>query len=226
MHAKLPQQRGLSLVELLVGLALGLFVVAVAATMLASQTQSQRRLANEQRLMQDLRTAADVIARDLRRAGHWGAAASGVRMPGASGVVANPYAALAPDAAASDAASWRTSRDAVENHAVDANEQFGLRLRNGAVELALGAGQWQSLTDAGTLVVTALEIVPSTQTLDLGSHCERACPIGDTSCPPRLQVRRMSVAITAQASSDAGVVRSLRSDVRLRNDSVTGACPA
>src|SRR5688572_15814717 len=71
-------QNGLSLVELLVGLALGLFVVAVAATLLAAQTPEQRRLAAEQRLMQDLRTATDVVTRDLRRAGHWGAAASGV----------------------------------------------------------------------------------------------------------------------------------------------------
>lgn len=219
-------QRGLSLVELLVAFALGLFVVAVAATLLVGQAQAQRRLAIEERLTQDLRTAADVIVRDLRRAGHWGAAASGVWMPAASGIAANPYAAISPDAAASDAASWRYSRDAVENHGVDANEQFGLRLRNGAIELALGAGQWQSLTDAGTLVVTAFEVVPSTQTIDLGAHCERACPAGDATCPPRLQVRRLAVAITARSSIDPAVARALRSEVRVRNDAVSGACPA
>jgi prepilin peptidase dependent protein B len=222
----ITRQRGLSLVELLVGLALGLFIVAVAATLLAAQTQGQRRLATEHRLMQDLRTATDVIGRDLRRAGHWGAAASGVWMPAASGTAANPYAALGPASAASDAASWRYSRDAIENQAVDANEQFGLRLRNGAIELALGAGQWQSLTDAGTLVVTGFEVMPRMQTIELGSHCDHACAPGDTSCPPRLQVRRLGIAITARASSDAAVERSLRSEIRVRNDAVTGACPA
>lgn len=225
MNAR-SNQHGLSLVELLVGLALGLFIVAVAGTLLVTQTPEQRRLAAEQRLMQDLRTAADVVTRDLRRAGHWGAAASGVWMPAASGVGANPYAPLAPDVAASDAANWRYSRDAVENHALDANEQFGLRLRNGAIELGLGAGQWQSLTDSGTLVVTALEVAPTVQTIELVGHCERPCPVGDPACPPRLQVRRLSLAITARSSTDAAVVRSLRSEVRVRNDAVSGACPA
>jgi prepilin peptidase dependent protein B len=222
----LSHQHGLSLVELLVGLALGLFIVAVAATLLAAQTPEQRRLAAEQRLMQDLRTATDVVTRDLRRAGHWGAAASGVWMPAASGVVANPYAALAPESSTSDAASWRYSRDAVENHTLDANEQFGLRLRNGAIELGVGAGQWQSLTDAGTLVVTALEVAPTLQTLELAGHCEQPCPVGDATCPPRLHVLRLALAITARSATDATVVRSLRSEVRVRNDAVSGACPA
>ena len=66
-------QRGLSLVELLVGLALGLLVVAGGAALLARQhLREHRALLLEARLMQDLRTAADLVARDLRRAGYWG----------------------------------------------------------------------------------------------------------------------------------------------------------
>ena len=64
--------RGLTLVELLVGLALALLVAAGGAALLTSQLREHRALVLESRLMQDLRTAADLIARDLRRAGHWG----------------------------------------------------------------------------------------------------------------------------------------------------------
>lgn len=216
---------GVSLVKLLVGLALGLFIVAVAATLLAAQTREQRSLVTEQRLMQELRSTSDLIARDLRRAGHWGAAAAGVWMPGASGVATNPYAALAPDASASNAASYHYSRDASENGVVDANESFGLRLRNGAIEQALGAGQWQSLTDAGTLTVTAFDVSATTQAFSLEAHCPLSCPAGETSCP-RQHVRSLAIAITARSSIDANVVRSLRSEVRVRNDAVSGACPA
>ena len=223
-HLRHGRVRGLTLVELLVGLALGLFVVAAAATLLAAQGREQRSQAAETRLMQDLRTATDVIVRDLRRAGHWGAAGSGVWATGASGVAANPYAALAPEAAASAGASYRYSRDAVENGVVDANEAFGLRLRNGAIELALGAGQWQSLTDTGTLTVTAFDVVPTVHEVDLQAHCALACPAGSTSCPPRQQVRRLAVTITARSSIETSVVRSLRGEVRVRNDTVLGAC--
>ena len=221
-----PGQHGLSLVELLVGIALGLVVVAATILLLGGQLREHRNLAVDTRLMQDLRTASDIVTRDLRRAGHWGDAAAGVWSTGASGVAANPYVALTPTAAASDAASFRYSRDTTENHVVDTNEQFGLRLRNGAIELLLGAGSWQSLTDAGTLTVTTFRITPVTQELDLSEHCATPCPAATPACGPRQQVRSLAVDIQARSAFDPQVIRSLHSDVRVRNDAVTGACPA
>jgi type IV pilus assembly protein PilW len=220
MTASASRSRGLSLVELLVGLALGLFIVAAATTLLTSLGHEQRLLAVESRLMQDLRTATDVISRDIRRAGFWGAAAA------ASSAASNPYAALSQAAGASGPLGYRYSRDSVENNLLDSNEEFGLRLRNGAIELALGAGQWQSLTDAGTLTITAFEIVPTVHELSLEDHCAAPCPAGSTTCPPRQQVRHFAIAISARSPLDAAVVRSLRSDVHVRNDAVSGACPS
>ncbi|HRP28880.1 MAG TPA: prepilin-type N-terminal cleavage/methylation domain-containing protein, partial [Burkholderiaceae bacterium] len=149
----LAARRGFTLVELLVGLALALLVVAGGGALLTSQIRDHRALVLEARLMQDLRTAADLVARDLRRAGYWGDAGAGVWSADAA-PRDNPYAALAPDDAASDAASLRYSRDTAENHVVDGNEQFGFRLRNRAIEIQLGSGNWQALTDATLLAVT------------------------------------------------------------------------
>ena len=217
---------GFTLVELLVGLALGLLVVAAGTLLLAQQLREQRALLVEARLMQDLRTAADLVARDLRRAGHWGDAGAGV-WSAAAAPRANPYAALAPAAAASNAASYAYSRDATENNVLDANEQFGLRLRNGAIELQLGAGNWQALTDATLLTITALEITPVLEdAIDLGALCPRPCAAGDAACPPRQFVRSVTLRIAARALSDATVSRSLQARVRLRNDALAGACPA
>jgi prepilin peptidase dependent protein B len=218
-------QRGLSLIELMVGLAIGLFITAASATLMASHLRENRSLLLEARLMQDLRTAADVITRDLRRAGHWGDATSGVWLPGTSTTSVNPYAAVAPAGAASDAVSFRYSRDGSENQLVDSNEQFGFRLRNGTIDMLLGAGNWQALTDAGTLVVTAFSVTPSTATIDLQGACSKACPSGSTHCPPQQQVRSLALLISGRAVTDPGVTRSVRSQVRLRNDHFTGACP-
>lgn len=218
-------QKGLSLVELLVGLALGLLITAAGISLLASQWREHRSSTAAMRLMQDLRSASDVVTRDLRRAGHWGDAAAALAATAASGVVTNPYAAFAPAVAASDAARFAYSRDAVENHVLDSNEQFGLRLRNGAIELQLGAGNWQALTDVGTLVVIEFSIRPRVHTLPLQEHCARPCPSG-TTCDAKLELRSLVVDITARASDDASLVRRLSSQVRLRNDGVTGACPA
>ena len=209
-------QTGLSLVELMVGLALGLFIAAAGLAAFAQQWREHRQATAAMRLTQELRSAGDVIARDLRRAGHWAA-------PAAS--APNPYAALAPQAAASDAASFAYSRDAIENQLLDGNEQFGLRLRRGVIELLLGAGNWQALTDAGTLVVTEFVVQPTIDRVSLLEHCERPCPPG-ASCEASAEVRRLAIRITARAVDDPKLVRRVESFVRLRNDAVRGACPA
>ena len=209
-------QQGLSLVELMVGLALGLLITGAGIALLASQWREQRSVTAGMRLMQDLRSASDVITRDLRRAGHWADPVA---------ATANPYGAFAPQAAASDAARFAYSRDASENHLLDNNEQYGLRLRNGVIELLLGAGNWQALTDAGTLYVTEFSVQPQRLGVSLLEHCPRPCPAGAT-CEARVEVRSVAILIAARATSDATVVRRLASRVRLRNDGVSGACPA
>ena len=217
---------GLSMVELLVGVAIGLLVAAGGAGFLAGNLRESRSLLVESRLMQDLRTAADVITRDLRRAGYWSGAEAGVWAPAASAVLANPYTAIAPVAAASDSVGFRYSRDATENHSVDTNEQFGYRLRNGTLEMQLGAGNWQALTDSGTVAITAFSVTPSTQEISLAAACPNACTASSATCPPRARVRSLALSISGRAVGDSRVTRTVRTNVRLRNDAVSGACQA
>ncbi|MBX3605297.1 MAG: prepilin-type N-terminal cleavage/methylation domain-containing protein [Piscinibacter sp.] len=219
------RERGLSLVELMVGLAVGMVVVAAAVSLFAAQTREHRRTAAELRLMQELRGATDLVARDLRRAGHWGDAAAGLWAAAASTPSANPYAAFVPVTGAATSAAYSYSRDATENHLRDSNEQFGLRLRSGVVELQLGAGNWQALTDAGSMTVTTFEIRPHLRELPLLAHCPRPCPVG-VDCTPRLQQRSLAVHIAAQATGDPSVQRQLDAEVQLRNPVVLGSCPA
>ena len=228
LHGPRPW-RGLTLVELLIGMAVGLFIVAASASLMTGNLREHRNLLIESRLMQDLRTAADIVTRDLRRAGYWGAANAGVRGNGVDAVLANPYVELSPVGAAADSVSFRFSRDATENNAVDSNEQFGFRLRNGALELQLGSGNWQSLTDANTLTVTLFSVTPTVEEISLAGLCETACPAtgsAASTCPPRQQVRSLAVVIAGHATQDARLTRSIRTQVRLRNDRLIGACPA
>jgi type IV pilus assembly protein PilW len=213
------------MVELLIGMAIGLFIVAAAGSLLTGNLRENRNLMIESRLMQDLRTAADMITRDLRRAGYWAAATAGVRTDGSAALPSNPYVDVTPLTAAADNVSFRFSRDATENNAVDSNEQFAFRLRNGAIELQLGAGNWQALTDANTLTVTEFSVTPVVEEISLAAFCTLPCPAGSTTCPPKQQVRSLAVALSGRATGDARITRSVRSQVRLRNDPVIGACP-
>jgi len=65
---------GLSIVELLVGIAIGLFILAGATLVTSTQLSNNRLLLLETQIQQDLRSTADLITRELRRSGYWGGA--------------------------------------------------------------------------------------------------------------------------------------------------------
>jgi type IV pilus assembly protein PilW len=219
----------MSLVELLIGITLGLFIVGAGLTMLVVHLRESRALIAQGRLMQDLRTATDLIARDLRRAGYWSDAPAGVwprdpaTRPGS--VASNPYTAMAVTGTTTPVVSFRFSRDAVENNRVDDNEQFGYRLRDGALEMQVGAARWQAMTDITSMKVTRLDIAPTEQVLDLDGSCQAPCPEHSTTCPPRQHVRSVTVTVSAQDVANATTERTVRTRVRVRNDEITGRCP-
>ena len=109
---------------------------------------------------------------------------------------------------------------------VDANEQFGFRLRNGVIEMQLGAGNWQALTDSGTLTVTRFSVTPTVQQIALPDFCTLPCPAGSSTCPPRLQVRSLALLIARPLGARAGA-RARRCAARCgcATTCCVGACP-
>ncbi len=219
-------QAGLSLVELMVGLTVGLFVVAGASLMASNYLTDNRRLMLETQIQQDLRATVDLIVRDIRRAGYWGSAQNGVWTPSGA-IIQNPYPAISPESPASAVQTLQYSYsldDPTENGVLDANENLGIRLRESVVEMRLGANAgWQALTDASTLSITRFDILVRSIPIDL--PCMKPCAPGAVDCPRRQSVRNVEIFIVGQAVHDPLVVRSVRSDVRIRNDQVIGACP-
>lgn len=224
-HRSIRRERGLSMVELMVGVAIGLFVVAGATVAVSNQLGDNRRLMLETQMQQDLRAAADLIARDLRRGGYWGAAESGVWNASTVSVASNPYTSMSATVSgtAASAVTFAYSRSAVENNAIDATDESGFRLSNaGVIEMRTGGG-WQALTDVNTMRVTNFQVILTKS--DIALACFNACPIGAVNCPPTQSVREFEILIDATAVHDASVQRSVRSKARLRNDVVVGACP-
>jgi prepilin peptidase dependent protein B len=219
------KSRGLTLVELLIGTALSLFIVSAGLALLTSHLHDHRSLVLEARLMQDLRAASDAMARDLRRAGHWGGATAAIWRADTP-VRANPYQALTQTGGRSDMLGLSYSRDATENHGLDDNETFGIRLRNQGIDILLGNGNWQALTDPATVIVTGLQLAPEVH--EVRAPCDLPCPPdtpGASPCPPRLQVRHVTLTLTGISPFDARVQRTLRTSVRVRNDALEGRCP-
>jgi type IV pilus assembly protein PilW len=205
------------MVELMVGVAIGLFVVAGATLAVSNQLGDNRRLMLETQIQQDLRAAADVIARDLRRAGYWANAQAGVWHAGAVSVDLNPRVALSPASGVASEVGFEYSRGN------PLNEDAGFRLVDNTIQMRVG-GQWQALTDSTTLRVTEFRVTVNRQVVALS--CLNECAGGGSACWPTQSVREIEVFIDGTAVHDPSVRRNARSNVRLRNDVINGACPA
>lgn len=216
--------RGASIIEMMVGITVGMIVLAGALTLFVGNLTSARRLAAEMRLNEDLRAAAEVVARDLRRAGYWGNAIQGTQAIGTSATTTqNPYSTMS--FGSSSAIGYGFSRDTVENNAYDAAEHFGFRLESDTLQMQTSSGTWRDLTYGSAVRITAFTLTPTQTTLPLGHLCPTTCAAGSANCPTTT-VRRVSVTLTGQSLADPSITRSYSTVVRVRGDQLSGQCPA
>jgi type IV pilus assembly protein PilW len=234
---------GLTLVELLVALAVGLVLIAATTTFVLGQLRQQRQRLSDARLDLALLRVADLAARDLRRAGHWGQADQ-AWMSGDDSRHANPHAALLPPGPDGHGGlpAWSYGRSNLDHPALqddagrDADETSALRLnpsthaidlRLSGPALAPGSGDtWQALTDPQRLRLTLWRVSRSDRVIDLLAHCPQpVCPAGDTACPPQRVIRLLSIELAGHDPTAPDRSRQLRRFVRVRNDELRGHCP-
>jgi len=223
--------RGLSLVELMVGIAVGLFIVAAATVMVSGQLGENRRLLLESQLQQDLRATSDIIARELRRSGAI-INAQNLVATASSPAQANVVSVTTPASGAHSPAeiTFKYERNTVEQG------PWGFKLDNGIIKTQLvnsitgASAGWQDLTDGTVMEVTTFSVAINREP-PIEVACPKLCPSGDTTCWPQMYVREFVVTIGARLRSAPEVQRSIRSRVRARNELVefrTGgplACP-
>ena len=246
-HAAPPRlQRGLSLVELMVGITVGLIVVAAASLMMTNQVLEHSRLMRETQLQQDLRAVGDLMLRDLRRAGFWATPEVTVWAPGQT-MTASDYSNTSPPSDTATQALYAYSSSDQYTAVPPTRPQTPARLpaesfgfqksADGILQSLLGqatfsldangnfvyqSGTWQPLTDPATLVIDDFNIKLVSQPVDLRNYCNPPC-VG--SACPQLNVRRFDIFLKAHSKQDVTVVRTLNISSRVRNDQVVGACP-
>lgn len=249
MKAFSGRQHGLSIVELMVGITVGLIVAAGASMVAVNQINEHRRLMLETQVQQDLRTAADLLQQELRRAGFRGIPEAGVWAPaqavgslseqGPQLASPNPYASFDVTTVAntSTTASYLYARrvNGVYSTAGAArtNEHFGIRWnqQNRVLYVQLGVnadGQpnWQPITDPDSVQIDELTIEPITQSISLGDFCDKPCGTASTPACPTQKIRDVRFKIVATARHDANIVRTLSGVERIRADLIDGSCPA
>ena len=219
-------QRGFSLVELLVATAVGLVLTTWAISMFVTSLGNNRKLITEAQVNQNLRAAADLITREVRRAGYWGHSIAGTRTSSTgSTTTPNPYRAIT---ATAGTIGYDFSRDASENDTLDTNEQFAFQLSGGVIQMRTDAATptWVNVTDPNTVTITDFTVTDtSAAALPLGNACSITCSAGTPNCPTTT-VRSYRISITGTSTKDSAVTRTLETKVRARNDELSGYCPS
>lgn len=221
-------QRGLSLVELMVGITVGLIVVAAASVMVSGQLAENRRLVAEAQVQQDLRASVDIITRELRRSGGstapvnfvWGGAGTGDAAPNTLASALTPASGSSSEVTFSYQGGTGATAKGFRHDAT-----------NGTIESLQGAS-WQELTDRNTIEVTEFTVTRLPDATAL-VQCPNACTGGGgaTDCWPRVATRSLELTVVVRSRVLPEVERRHQSVVRLRNDLVpfaggTNLCPA
>lgn len=212
---------GFTLVELLVGMVIGMVVLAAVTQVMVSSNNTNLDTLRMVRFNQEMRSVMNLMTSDLRRGGFNGFAVSQI---GQGSVLASPFAGLTIDDVAVDAAnpspltgtclrySYDDSSNAATNAdgALNGSEQYGFRFNGGAVQRHTTAATcadagWQALTDTTNLTVTAL-----TFTLTDNLVCE-----GTSN---GIHVQSVTISFTAASPLVTGLARTLTETVRTRNN--------
>ncbi|MCC7152198.1 MAG: hypothetical protein IT501_09335 [Rubrivivax sp.] len=231
------RQRGLSIVELMVGVAVGLLVVAATAMMAATQMSDNRHMLLEVQVQQDLRAAMDTMSREIRRAGGRALAQNFVWWGVPEGADLKGWISGYGIEAAYPLTGSNSQIDYIYERTLFDPGQSGFRLSGGAVQMQSPsisrAFPWSDLTDTRALTVNPFVVTadhrgdPSPALPDAPQRipCPKLCPVtNDTSCWPYLRLRHFEMTVDATAVSDPAVKRRMRAVVRPRNDElVVGA---
>lgn len=197
---RLPRsgEHGETLVGLLVGLSVGLVVLAAGAQMLAQHLRGHRLSLQSSHLQHDLRSAMDWMARELRQA-QYAAGAWQTRSPTACD---DTFCDGFEDFSIED--DWIDfSHDRNHNGVQDDNECMGFRLSDKVLmarRSCSGSGNWVALTDGASLEVTALNWQLACEARHGWLH------------------RSVQITLSGQWPGDASPPIQLSQTVHLRND--------
>lgn len=220
--APLHKQRGVTLIELMIGLTVGALVMAGAITLFAKISFSGLENTRAMRLNQQLRETMDYMRRDLQRAGYVSTGATVVDS-------AAELAAMGSFGAITIGANCVAySYDLLEDATQDNSDLLGFRLNNGVLQSGTnvadcgGGGNWEGISDVNvTITSLTFALAPSSivyeangDGVDLDGDGFADCESGEI-CLAR---RKIDIVLVGELSSDGTVTTSLRDDVKVKND--------
>jgi Tfp pilus assembly protein PilW len=217
---------GLTLVELMIAIVLGMIVIAGVIQVFVGSVRSNGELLRMTRLEEELSAVLTLVSADVRRAGYNSLAAN------PANVASGWDNLMAPITVAGNCILYTYDTTGDGNDALAAN-RFGFRLTGTTIEMYTNtnaadwtcnaATGWAAATSTGVVDITALEFVLTQQCVN-ATNSTRTCLAGSALTGDALATNRiLGIRITGELSADAMVARELEESVKIRNDLITFA---
>ena len=242
----MKRSKGLTLIEIMISLLLGLIVIGGALSIYISTIRSSTDISNSARLNYDLDSAMQLMVNDIRRAGFWGGAIAG------SDAEINPFTiGVANIQIPVDSCILYTYDGDGDGVLVDDNEYYGFKLQDGNIRIwtsnavdASGdctANGWETITNEGKVNISSLtfSFLPSaasagppsipalpqssqclntTTSLAYNTPCSSVTVANLPSGNVAAETRQINIVMTGEVSGDSSVTKVLTATVRVRND--------
>ena len=199
-------QRGLSLIELMISLTIGLFLMVGVASLLSSNMQFSTTSSKFVRLSQEMRAAMTFMQRDIRRAGSWGNAFASL----SSSSTTNPFNSVDTSTPGCILFTYDADQDGTQNTSSGNDERYGFLLDSNAIKMRNGSttyscassNEWEAITSSA-VNITSLTFTVTSETATSNT---------------RVTVRKVTIAMTGQLTSDSSVTQSLTETVKISNN--------
>lgn len=202
-------QRGLTLIELMIGMVIGLIVSGIALNLYLSTLNISTQTANTVRLNQEMRLIMDMMVSDIRRAGY-GDTPDGVSVAYSSIVSGGVPISIFKDGGEDCLViSYNADSDADI-------ELFAYKLASGTVRLSELSATSTSTASVNCSSFSVWENLSSTDISAFSalSFTSNAASSGWTSTLPKV----ITVTMSASSAQDSKIFRQLIETVRVRNE--------
>jgi prepilin-type N-terminal cleavage/methylation domain-containing protein len=220
-------QRGFSLIELMVAMIAGLIVIGSTLAFTVATMRTNAENLSSARLSQDLRTALNLVAREIRRSGYDALAADRTSraLSAASGAPGSAYPT-------SRYATVTVTGSCVvfEYHRPAGGNQFkGFRLsRAGNLQHVVAAtapactadAGWVDITDANVVQITGFELTSTPMQFSEVIQSTTVAGV-TTATTANVTVRTYTLQITGALRNETSIRRTMSQRVRVRSDIVS-----
>ena len=203
-----PRQAGISLVELMISMTLGLASLTAMASLVGHGIALNSQLLAKSRLDEEINAILAIVGHDVQRAGYHASTANMVDNPLTfnSAFYAQPIGLSEYPSETVDSCitfAYDRNRNGLLD-TVGTNEKYGYRLKNKAIEIRQGglsclASGWQDLSDPNVVLITDLSFSKEALSNQQLSHV------------------RIHIYLTAYLVRHPELSRSVRTSFRVKN---------